>query len=301
MSNKENEQQSYVGEDLKALLAYWTPERIKNTQPVKSPNIRNGIKDTKHSSQYVNEIEEIVTLASSEPDDGGDRGVPDKVEDVNAFPYCCAGKIVATHEDGKDYHGTAQFVGHCRMVLTAAHVVRNPTTGEYYKNIVFLAKYKEDPDPSYETFSFEVIQTHDEWIGENRAYDYAFCRTKKTEPNYPKWLALQIGIPTWQLMAIGYPGKSGEDPDGSTMYKVNGVIGKHGGGIVEMKYNPLEKGCSGGFWMKPSIPLLPVVGINSYSPDNDDSIEISPLFDQQTIDLFNKVLDVSSEEPRRCD
>ncbi|MCS0824678.1 serine protease [Cytobacillus firmus] len=299
---KSNNDHSYKSVEFQHLLDYWTSERLANAQPVPLPRLtQHDLEKFNYNDSQCPPIAQVITIPSSDQESNTTLGTPFEV-DVSMVPYKCAGAIFFTTEEGKDYYGTAQIVGHCRIVLTAAHNVRNPETGQYYKNFIFYPRYKWE-NQSHEIVGFETFKTHPEWIGHNRAFDYAFGRTLESEPEYPIHFTLAIGHQTWQLHGIGYPENYG---DGKVMYGVDGQFGGRPNGLLGMKGNPMKDGSSGGAWIRPKNvtdrdkDTFLVVGIHITSSINEEDLAVSPLFDQKTIDLFNDVLDVSRENPRNC-
>ncbi len=292
--NKRFSIEKYGLEESQRILEYWTPERKATAKPF-SP--------LKITSENLNEPTNFISAEIGKPFEA----------DVKRLPFYKAGKFFFT-KDNKDIWGSAQFVGHCQIVLTAAHCVRDIKTGELYKNLLFSLGYI-DGEKSKD-YVFDNIGTPDEYVGRdpndiNKVdFDYAFCRT--TERSESGQMVLQIGMPYppfQRIWSIGYPEEK-DYGEGKRMYAVEGARGDIRGGRVAMGFNPFyEGGSSGGAWI---VNLTNggtgsrfdniVVGINSAASENRDHMAMySPYFNQNTLSLFNEVLDATIENPRRCD
>ncbi|MEH6867937.1 trypsin-like serine peptidase [Priestia megaterium] len=258
--------------ELQKIKEYWTPERMKNAKPF--PMSKNNV-------EIPNE-----TMETPFP------------VDVSKRPYYVIGKIFATNEAGHDLAGTAQFVGHCHMIMTAAHCLTDDN-GKPYKNIHFVRAYGSS---NQQACSITEWKTAPNWDGggstASSANDYAFCYTPDRAPDF---IGFQIGTPDrTDLQAIGYPINYG---NAQIMYAVNGTIfiEPEYPGIYKMKGNPMSHGCSGGGWIKDvsseqhGLKNL-VVGLNVLLGD-DPNIMVSPLFNQETINLFNDVLNFWNRPP----
>ncbi|OMD67616.1 trypsin-like serine peptidase [Paenibacillus odorifer] len=253
-------------------LSYWTPERKANAIPITPPD-----------QPKIDHTNNLITI-----------GVPFE-PNISELPYLCAGKLFFKqhHDDGRttDYSGSAQFVGHCNIILTAAHCVRNSESGDYYTDFVFSRAHTKD-SPGQD-FSLLRVGTHDEFVGSSgnkrRSLDYAFGFT---DQSFDHWLGLQVGNPYNEFQSIGYPENYG---DNETLFAVNGSKGTVTENVVEMVGNPFKHGDSGGAWIVKinkdgGFGNNVVVGLNGGS--DDSSNKYSPLFtNYETFDLFNRIQD----------
>ncbi|KAF6625243.1 trypsin-like peptidase domain-containing protein [Paenibacillus sp. EKM208P] len=308
MNNSEKQFQikSYSNTESQMVLEYWTPERITKAKPISPKKITKEAleRDFRNQVKSPNETEGIV-IQNNSPSLPSLLGEPYEV-DVDDFPYNAAGKLLYTRGEGEDaepLYGTAQFIGHCQMILTAAHCIVDEDTGEEYKNFAFARAYRKvDDKEEQELFAIERVGTPT-GAGKHAKLDFAFCRTTESYPG--KTLALKIGEPAPEghpMHAIGYPG---DFKEGNVMAAVDGKREKIEDGFFVMEGNPMGGGCSGGAMMvdlnvEGRMWRNLVVGLNSRSYEDDDTVELSPIFDQHTIDLYNEVLDASGENPRRC-
>lgn len=258
---------SFTDDEMQRVADYWTPERMKNAKPFPL------------SEKIENFSENIVGPAPVE---------------VRRGPYFCGGRIFATDKHGGDHVGSAQFVGDCRILLTAAHCLTD-SSGQLYSNIYFIRAYGLNGE-LYEHFDIQRVKVHPKWQGDlgnttSIPFDYGFCYT--TRP-YKYRMGLQIGEPVKnQLRAIGYPSNY---EHGRVMYAVNGTkyLDPEYEGYYGMKGNPMSHGCSGGAWIIDVTEAMDdrknlVVGLNSRLTD-DPELMLSPIFDKDTILLFNEVL-----------
>lgn len=278
------------------VLNYWTPDKIANALPI------NPL-DKELLDVFDNEVDEEARnlIISQDKNTSSVIGEPYEVNE-NDHPYDTGGKFLFS-SDSQDFQGSAQFCGHCQIILTAAHCVKNENTGENYKNFAFARAYREvNGEVKQELFAIDNIGAP-QGSGRFPQLDYAFCRTTKSFSGIS--LPLKIGNPApddYPMKAIGYPiNYSG----GKIMIAVDGKRGNVSNNSFFMKGNPLGPGCSGGAIMVDIdvggiMYKNLVVGLNSRFAISDNTVQWSPLFDQSTIDLFNRVLDATGENPRRC-
>lgn len=274
-------------EEVQQTLDYWTPERIAQAEPTQL----ELIKDVNDINNLPNQ--NIIPNKSNEP----------TPVDVSIWPFKLGGQLHYTDvNDGKSKSCTAQIVGHFNVLLTAAHCVRDSASGAYHTNFEFHKGYREGE--AEEIIPIQAVITHEEWIGHNRAYDYAFCYTTIKMEDY---LRFQIGMPVQDVYAIGYPKVYG---NGEIMHMVEGktwVDSREG--TVAMLGNAMEGGgASGGAWFynfstteRRNTNII--VGINSFIREysNGSKVMFSPFFDQRVFNLFNKLICLQEEEdPRRC-
>ncbi|MFB4338041.1 trypsin-like serine peptidase [Bacillus sp. BR_16] len=279
----------YNTKELQFVLDYWTDERKAKAEPVLPPKISyEKVNNLTNKNDYM-----IIPQSNS---DNSSSIISEPYEvDVNERPYFCGGKFFFTigeGDDAQDKFGSAQFVGHSQVLLTAAHCVRDNVTGDYYKNFLFSRGYKEtNGETEGQDFAIERVLTPEEWVSDpiNIAFDYAFCWT--TTP-YSDWMGMQIGISQTEIHAIGYPGNY---IDGKIMYGVDGTKGEIINNIVRMKGNPMRHGNSGGAWIgnlsnERRWDTNLAIGLYSSTPSDNEKDQLSPLFNQDTIDLFNTII-----------
>ncbi|WJM05864.1 hypothetical protein [Paenibacillus sp. PK1-4R] len=279
-------------EEYVKVLAYWTPERKLKAIPI-SPPAYNSSDFQVEDKNRENDDCSIIPSNNSNMNFNLQMLGTAFPADVAQFPYHVGGKFffTATLPDGtkEDRTGSAQFVGHCSIILTAGHCVRNSEDGQYYTNLLFSRGYD---NASGDDYSITRVETPDNFVGSTgtrrRSFDYAFAFTHKP---FNDWIGLQINNPSNSFRSIGYPFNYEE---GKKMYAVDGTKGDVRGNVVEMKGNPFGPGASGGAWIanysteRNGLSNL-VVGLNGgYALDGSDNW-YSPLFVRETIDLFNKI------------
>jgi hypothetical protein len=269
---------SFSAEEIQSTLEYWTPERIKKAQ----------------SESLAEMGRESLNIMSSNSSHENLLGEPFPV-DVNKYPYSAGGQLLYEKSDGGLGVASAQFVGHCRILLTVAHSIRDGDTGEFNKNFLFYRGH----GGTEQLFSIERVCTFDAWVGRDYKFDYAYCYT--SVPWESNGLLLEIGINHTELQSIGYPL---DYENGSVMYAVNGTRGRIVSGVVDMEGNPMRNGASGGAWIANvnsnghgTYDNL-VVGVNSQFVLNEP-IYTSSLFDRNTVELFYQTLNPDPEQPPR--
>jgi len=165
---------------------------------------------------------------------------------VRNRPLYWAGRLFFTEPDGV-YVCSAQFIDK-NIVLTAAHCVRDPDTGNWYDNIVFALQYEKGKySQVYKTRCFATLSG---WVTQDDTkwpYDFATILVdgdSKTGYFGTQW--------NWQgeydnAAKIGYPTSM---EDGEVIQVEKGPINIQDG-IVQMNYgNPADQGgSSGGAWI----------------------------------------------------
>jgi hypothetical protein len=276
---------SFEEREMEKILEYWTSERMEKAEPISVPELSQEefekYVSVQEEDQGENDIYTIHQDARNEM-----LGTPFPA-DVDKRPYWCGGVIFFSDKNGRNYKGTAEFVGNSRMIMTAAHCVRNGRTGDWYQNFLFVRGYNRGRG---QRIALITVGTQDAWVGSHYEYDYAFGYTQAdTETG---WLGLQTGMLHEEFQAIGYPENFGE---GQVMYAVDGKRGEIKSGIVQMVGNPMGRGCSGGAWIanlssEGGASRNLSVGLNSFRYANEPNNMYGPLFTRDTIALYNYVL-----------
>lgn len=220
----DGEHEVIVFDDLamKAALDYWTEERMKNAVPM--------------------DMNEIITDSG---DASSEHSVNLKVEraDVEKYPYNAGGKLYFTL-NGIDGCGSAQFCGDSKLVLTAAHCVKDRKTGNYAENLLFRRAYKS---VSYaQSIAIHSVALKAWWTTDENYYqwDYAFGVTR-TACNV-KTLNYKLSESEGTAISFGYPYNY---YDGEYMVRTEGSYVKYATGQLIMRGNPMTQGCSGGAWI----------------------------------------------------
>lgn len=275
---------------------YWTAERMKNAIPMPNPEISeeefqrliNTPQEEESKSQeesksvessFVGESKVIVDTA----------GVPTRAN-VNEFPFSSGGKFFFTKPGVGDYSCSAQFVGSRRVIMTAAHCLKNYETGKQYSNFLFRRAYN---DGGGQPVGWECGALSADWIvGPNNPpnwpSDYGFLYASSDSDVGALGLKTNIPYSTWT--AIGYPYNYGSN---KYMYKVDGSKGTVSNGVVEMRDNPMRSGNSGGAWIgdlttNPYPGANYAIGLNSFHRE-DPTSEFGPYFDNDTYFIFEFV------------
>ncbi|MBF2063765.1 MAG: trypsin-like serine protease [Calothrix sp. C42_A2020_038] len=79
---------------------------------------------------------------SAKPNEGGTRGIPTGIDNripmlSRRYPWSAIGRVQGTTADAKSYHCTGSLISD-NLVLTNAHCVIDPETGEFSKRIQFM-------------------------------------------------------------------------------------------------------------------------------------------------------------------
>jgi V8-like Glu-specific endopeptidase len=121
---------------------------------------------------------------SAKPNEGGVRGIPTGIDNripmlSNKYPWSAIGRVQGTETNGQSYHCTGSLIAD-NLVLTNAHCVIDPETGELSKKIEFM--------PNVIDGKYEDIAQVEEVI-----YGTDFKQSKKITPN--DWAIMKINQP----------------------------------------------------------------------------------------------------------
>lgn len=219
---------------------------------------------------------------------------------VSTYPYSAAGRLFFQTDTGETSACSAQFVGDPRVLLTAAHCVRNDKTGKWFSNFRFYQGYRRGQGTPLD---WSCIAVYDGWTQndglERFRYDYAFIRM--AEPSTGPVLNLadpvEASNDSLNWSSIGYPTNF---DNGESMHGVVGGSGERRLGLVKMVGNPFSKGASGGAWImavdKQGGPNRnKVIGVNSFRYSALPDVMFGPQFDENMLALYEHVRDGKCE------
>ena len=169
-----------------------------------------------------------------------------KAGNVTSKPLYWAGRLFYHQPDG-DYVCSGQFISE-HVILTAAHCVRDPDTGNWYEDFIFALQYKNgDYSAAYD---YDCVATKNGWVQpgyDKYLYDFAMIHVDK--PSRTGNFGTQWG---WrgeytEANKIGYPG--GVD-NGEVIQVEHGPIA-FVDGVVQLKHGNTadQGGSSGGAWI----------------------------------------------------
>lgn len=308
----------------------WTDEAIAGTGPIHYPFVvdeTDNLIDDQHnqltanrlfypSHSYENDIDII-----ERPKPETQFGVPTVVPDPPYYfrPFWNTGKLVFFNKAGQRGKGTASFVVSPNVIMTAAHLVINPRTGEWNEKFAFLrgityGSYAQKIVP-------ETICIFEEFFDPatrkaNPVYDYAFMTTK--QKSTAGWLGFDVNetYPEY-VVSVGYPSCFGGDPASQecippgrkpvypqSPYYDFGHLRKFAGqpNLVEMTLNPMQHGASGGPWIRDFNEETSegekniAIGLNSRpgpGPGPSRNSVSGPLFDVATAHLLEHALSLT--------
>ena len=113
---------------------------------------------------------------SAKPNEGGVRGIPTGIDNripmlSRKYPWSAIGRVQGTETNGQSYHCTGSLIAD-NLVLTNAHCVINPETGEKSKKIEFMpnvidGKYQDKAEVEQVIYGTDFKQTSkitpDDW------------------------------------------------------------------------------------------------------------------------------------------
>lgn len=286
----------------KAILDYWTEEKMANAIPLEIPVIKKKkapkrwkqsgkltIMETvapKLQTPFFNDIENASAAANTYTT----TQVP--TSNFTKAPWQFVGKLYMTF-NGKNYVGSAwSIAGSTSGIFTAGHCLYDQKTNSWASQVIFKARYN---DGSYAaSWPMTELYTLQGWI-DKKGHEYDLACALANSPVSPV-----IGGLGWMANAspnqgpytgIGYPAEpiSGYNFDGQNMWQ---SIGNYiSGSTVIQMYNNMTGGCSGGPWSvtKNNIPYAN--GINSFRYTNDPSTMYSPYFGTGFLNLYDVIKD----------
>jgi len=229
---------------------YWTPERRQNA-------VDKSLQDAPRAS----------TAALTRVD-------------VNKAPYSYGGRLFFTHK-GRDYAGTAEFVLHDDMLLTAGHNVFDE--GERSTNVTFFRAYANGTGTEFKITDIGILKAWEPLSSQSpsaitAAADYAVMHTT-TDSTVGKF-ALQKNADFTDFTLIGY---SHSVEDGKYMNKLETQrVATIGDSFkAEPAYAPT--GFSGGAWFLGT--KAPYTAVSS-TATGTSSYTRGPVFKDVTDDLF---------------
>jgi hypothetical protein len=209
---------------------------------------------------------------------------------VKSRPLYWAGKLFFKKPDGT-YVCSAQFISK-NVIVTAAHCVRDPDTGEFYDNLVFALQYNKGKYSK--RYSYRCVATNNAWVQpepDRYLSDYAMILVDGESPTGYfgvewNWGKYKDGT------KIGYPGGI---EDGEVIQVDKGPLSLIDG-LVEMKHgNEADQGgSSGGAWVAKYTNAKDkksnyIISVESFGFEGIPGIDYGPYLDDNFKGLWDYV------------
>ena len=268
-------------------IDHWTPEAMSAAALTPKPDIDPS---TIHAPAGANRSAHPGALPSAvtaEAPKTHERAAGD----INTVPLTFAGKLFFTKPEG-DFVCSAQFISK-RVLLTAAHCVRDDKSGDFWKNITFFLQY--DKGRASARYTQNCVATFNSWVqsgNEKFLSDFAMIQVNEDSKN--GWFGTQWD---WKgeyktATKIGYPSGISE---GQVIQVMPGPIDVSDG-IVQLRHgDPSEQGgSSGGAWIgdydtKGDPDHNHIISVESFGFKDQPGVDYGPYFDDRVKQLYDYV------------
>jgi Trypsin len=266
--------------------AVWTPSTLERAALAPRPNVDPSQVRAASRDRAARQATPGTTPSNDV------AGTERQAGNVLQKPLYWAGRLFFKAPDG-DYVCSAQFISP-RVILTAAHCVRDSDTGEWYKDHVFALQYNAGKFTAL--YPYDCMATKNGWVQpgfEKYLYDYAMILVDK--PSRTGNFGTEWG---WQgeysdAAKIGYPG--GVD-DGEVIQVEKGPIA-FVDGVVQMKHGNTadQGGSSGGAWIGKFSDAEGnddgnyIISLESFGYDEEPGVDYGPYLDENFKSLWDYV------------
>jgi hypothetical protein len=270
----------------------WTEGRLRNARPLPIPVAKAPSGIAPRSTPPRPRSEEPPGSASAQNVGLAER----KTGDPKSIPLRWAGKFGGKGPDG-DYSCSAQFIT-LNVVLTAAHCVRDDTTGEWFKDFIFALQYQNREATQW--VKPKCYSVWNQWVhgssdnDEHWHFDYAMLLTEaQSMTGNFGWHYNYQPSDYSTAIKVGYPA---DILDGQVVQMDGGPLTfpEERPGIVRLHHgNPKDaEGSSGGAWVADFSTSTQtngnhVISVTSHHIEPDKTVSYGPRFDE----YFRKMLD----------
>jgi len=267
---------------------HWTPQTMSAAVEAPKPDVDpSTIKLPPGASRYAQTPGALPSEMTAAQSAIHERAAGN----VNSVPLIFAGKLFFTKPDG-DFMCSAQFVAK-RVLLTAAHCVRDDETGAFWKNFTFFLQY--DKGRASARYTSNCVATLKSWVQKsNEKYLSDFAMIQVNADSKTGWFGTEWN---WQgaysrATKIGYPvGIS----SGEVIQVLSGPIAV-GEGLVQLSHgDPNQQGgSSGGAWIgdydtQNDANRNHVISVESFGFKDKPGVDYGPYFDGRVKQLYDYV------------
>lgn len=278
----------FPGAELEPDAEYWTPERMRDAQPVEPPfTLQDPV---------LPDVERSVTGTASGRADAtgsseglGDGPVTSRVAHLLEYPQRTVGKLFFV-QDGRDYVGSA-FVVNTSGLMTAAHCLM--MNGKPSSKIWFVPAYDAGQEP-FGRWQVDGTVWTQAWEQQHSpAWDVGFCAVSRdaqgrTVGDAVGWVSVRYGDLASAWNGMGYPAQpTPQFPfDGERMWQSRGERLQAAQPSTVAKWGDLTGGSSGGPWLIPGTATAN--GLNSWNEPGHRT-NVSPEFAQWVGQFYHHV------------
>lgn len=268
----------------------WSPSALEGARLSPRPNVDPSQVRAAARDRALREGEPGTTQSA---DLGGGGGATERAAgNVMSKPLYWAGKLFYRTPNG-DYVCSAQFISP-RVLLTAAHCVRDGDTGVWYQDFLFALQY--DQGKYSRLYSYDCVGTKNGWVQpgfEKYLYDYAMIlvETPSSTGNFGTHWGWRGAYS--DANKIGYPGGVA---NGEVIQVEHGPIA-FVDGVIQMKHGNTadQGGSSGGAWIGNYSNVEGndegnyVISVESFGYEEEPGVDYGPYLDQNFRDLWQYV------------
>lgn len=275
--------------------AYWTPERMRAARPAPMPDgIDAPDGEATDRPGRVGAPRDVATpaapVSSTATVSAAPAGSGQATQAVNASPG--VGRVFFTHHN-EDFFCSGATINNpqANLVSTAGHCVHPGDGGSvWFDNWVYAPEFTEG-EPLHGLWSAKEFTSVEGWVDWGYLWwDFAFVTMHPLGGDRLVHVTGGQGLSvnkskSFSAMLLGYPG---EPPfDGQSQFFSSGTTKVAGAQRIKLKDCPLNKGASGGPFLRAWDNDLRFGFVNSVMSYKLSGNMYGPYFDDDVLDIYN--------------